>query len=246
LASACREAGEEGEVVVHYLGHASFLLAFPHGPTVLTDYGESNAYGLDSPVFPLGHVRPDIVTLSHDHPDHAGGILPEPHGAVLRGASRHEEQGLTITPIPTHENDLEQPDNVSFLFEYGGVRILHLGDCQGLMTFMEAAGVRDRIQTLYPDRYDLVLLPIGFVREILSQAAEFVTLLNADVIVPMHYWDPQDQERFLDIMRGMTDGGGRPYQVRPGGGAVLRVPSRGDPPPLVEVVGLTPGPTREQ
>jgi hypothetical protein len=47
LASACREAGEEGEVVVHYLGHASFLLAFPHGPTVLTDYGESNAYGLD-------------------------------------------------------------------------------------------------------------------------------------------------------------------------------------------------------
>ena len=68
----------------HYLGHAAFLLEFPTGLTVLTDYGESRAYGLDSPVFELGAVRPDLVTYSHDHADHAGGELPEGVGRVIR------------------------------------------------------------------------------------------------------------------------------------------------------------------
>jgi L-ascorbate metabolism protein UlaG (beta-lactamase superfamily) len=62
---------------VHYLGHAAFLLRLDNGVTVLTDHGESRAYGLDSPIYDIGALRPDVVTRSHDHADHAGRGLPE-------------------------------------------------------------------------------------------------------------------------------------------------------------------------
>jgi L-ascorbate metabolism protein UlaG (beta-lactamase superfamily) len=232
------------EVSVHYLGHASFLLTFDDTLQVLTDYGESNAYGLSSPVHPIGEARPQVVTLSHDHPDHAGGEPPPVYDTILRGQGTYRRGDLTITPIPTFEADLETPDNLSFLFEYRGLRILHLGDCQGLMMALGSGqlGIRERISRLYPGRYDLVLLPIGFVREILAEAAEFVALLDAGAVVPMHYWDPADRDTFLDLLEGQTDTRGRSYTTRREPGAIMRVAPGSSPPDYVEVMGLTPGP----
>ena len=234
---------------IHYLGHASFLMAFPGGPTVLTDYGESDPWGLDSPVYPLGEVRPDIVTRSHDHLDHAGGTLPEGIPNLLLGDRAFDTDGLTVSPIPTFEGPLSEPDNHSFLFEFDGLRILHLGDCQGLMVALgEAASsprargeMEDRIQTLYPDRYDLVLLPIGFTRDILMEAAEFVALLDAGQVIPMHYWSPGDRDTFLGLLEGGSDARGRPYRTVPLPGPRWILDGNG-PEGEVVVVGLVPGP----
>lgn len=232
------------EVSVHYLGHAAFLLTFDDSLQVLTDYGESNAYGLNSPVYPLGDSRPEVVTLSHDHADHAGGRLPPVYDTILRGQGAYRRGDLTITPIPTFEADLETADNVSFLFEYRGLRILHLGDCQGLMVALGSGGlgIRERILGLYPGRYDLVLLPIGFVQDILAEAAEFVTLLDARAVVPMHYWDPADRDAYLDLFEPRTDSRGRSYRTRKEPGAITRMRLGSSSPGHVEVVGLTPGP----
>jgi len=60
-------------ISIHYLGHSSFFITFGKSITLLTDYGESNAYGLDSPVFDLGDVSPVLVTYSHHHADHDRG-----------------------------------------------------------------------------------------------------------------------------------------------------------------------------
>ena len=247
--SSADEAGRIGTpsptAVIHYLGHASFLLEFLDGPTVLTDYGESNAYGLDSPVHSPGERTPDIVTLSHEHADHAGGALPEVIPVHLAGNQSYEGGGLKITPIPTYEGSLEAPDNTSFLFEYRGLKILHLGDCQGLMVALaeEGAGqeIRERIRTLYPDRYDAVLLPIGFVRNILEEAAGFVALLDAARVVPMHYWSPEDRDTFLELMDGRRDTRGRGYRVGVGAGSTLALVA-GTPGTGPWVHGLTPAP----
>ena len=232
-------ASKEALVTVHYLGHASFALTFGAGLTVLTDYGEDRAYGLDSPVFPLGDFHPKIVTLSHDHPDHAGGTLPAASFVILEGDQRYEDQGLIITPIPTFERGLESPDNFSFLFDFQGLKILHLGDCQALMGVPDAEAL---IRGLYPDRYDLVLLPIGFVSDILGKALDFMAKLDAGAVVPMHYWSPNDREAFLALAEGRTDSRGRPYLIRKDAGPALTVFPGWSAPSSVQLIGLDPAP----
>jgi L-ascorbate metabolism protein UlaG (beta-lactamase superfamily) len=238
-AGACSPAAEHASVSVHYLGHAAFLLTFEDTLTVLTDYGASRAWGLDSPVYDFGAIRPDIVTRSHEHLDHAGGELPEGMGPLLTGDEPFEAAALTITPIPTYERSLESPDNVSFVFDYRGLKVLHLGDCQGLMLGLDEPGMRDRVQQLYPDTYDLVLLPIGYVSDILAEAAQFVTLLDARRVVPMHYWSPADRDTFLGLLDGRADSRGRAYSTRIERSAGLTV-SATETVEHVEVIGLAP------
>jgi L-ascorbate metabolism protein UlaG (beta-lactamase superfamily) len=242
------------EIQVHYLGHASFVLEFGDGPVVLTDFGESNAYGLDSPIYDLGDLVPDVLTTSHDHADHLGGELPEGIGKVLDREESFTSQGLTITPIPTHERSLINPDNLGFLFEYRGLKILHAGDCQGLMVALRGGAlspegglysreeVGELIREVYPDSYDLVLLPIGSPEPILREAAEFAGFLDARIIVPMHFWDPADRTAFLERMGGRRDRLDRPYAVGESGAADIRLLPASGPVETVEVVGLTPSP----
>lgn len=233
---------------VHYLGHASFLLITDEGLSVLTDYGESNAYGLDSPIHGLGGLTPDVVTISHDHADHAGGTLPPHVDLVLKGLDdgpAAEVEGLRITAIPTYEGRLDTPDNASFLFEYSGMKVLHLGDCQALMLGLAEPGGTERVRDLYPDSYDLVLLPIGFIDDIVEEAAAFARLLDARRLVPMHYWSPVDRDRFLDRLEGRSDGQGRPYRIEPRDGPVLRLERTISDEGVVTVIGLTPAPWNE-
>lgn len=241
LAVACTRPSDP-VVTVHYLGHAAFLIRFDSGLTVLTDYGESRAYGLDSPVFPLGAARLDVATRSHDHADHAGGELPEEVGSLLANGEGFEGRRLTITTIGTYERTLEVPDNTSYLFEYKGVRVLHLGDCQALMIGLDQLGVRRRVQELYPGPYDLVLVPIGFVSDILSAAADFVTLLDTRRLVPMHYWTPRDRDAFVALMDARSDSRGHPYRVWQQPGARLTLDEAVGELQAVEVIGLTAGP----
>ena len=230
-------------VRVHYLGHAAFLFTLDNGLTVLTDYGESMAYGLDSPVFELGDVRPDVVTLSHDHVDHAGGELPEGVAPPITAGAGYETRGLTIMPIPTFEQTLDAPDNTSYLFEYRGLKLLHLGDCQALITGIDRPGVRARVVALYPDTYDLVLLPIGFTRDILAEAAAFVKLLDTRYVTPMHYWSPQDRDTFLAMLDGATDSRARRYEVRSLLDAEFELREHeGGNREAVQVIGLSPAP----
>ena len=242
-------AQEPEEVEVHYLGHASFLLRFPTGVTVLTDYGESNAWGLESPIHTLGSPLPDLITISHDHLDHAGGERPAEVPTLTHGDGAWQAQGLGVFPIPTFEGNLAEPDNTSFLFSYGDLRILHLGDCQGLMVALGAEEppseareeVEATIQNLYPDRYDLVLLPIGFTRDILREAMEFLALLDVGQVIPMHYWTPTDRDTFLARLEGAMDGQGRPYRTEAIGGGRL-ILGKGASEAEVLVWGLEPGP----
>ncbi len=244
--AACAEPPAGPAVNVHYLGHAAFLLEFPTGLTVLTDYGESHAYGLDSPVYDVGIVRPDVVTRSHEHADHAGGQLPDGVGTVLTGVESFEAKGVRITAIPTFEAAPDRSDNVSFLLEYGDLKILHLGDCQALILHAAEPAVRERIRQMYPDTYDLVLLPIGFISDILGEAAEFATLIDARHMVPMHYWSPADRDAFLDSVSGRSDARGRSYRVRVSPDALLGIgvePGREREP---AIIGLTPAPLPER
>jgi L-ascorbate metabolism protein UlaG (beta-lactamase superfamily) len=242
------------EVTVHYLGHSSFVLQFGDDLTVLTDYGESNALGLASPIHGIGELVPDIVTISHDHADHFGGELPPGIKAMLTGNEILRSRGLTITPIPTFERSLLSPDNFSFLFEYKGLKVLHLGDCQSMIlgfskgmlgpdgNFLSGEQLAALIKKTYPDTYDLVLLPIGFTQEIIPEAAEFAGNIDARAIVPMHYWTLEERDAFVARMGDRKDGRGRPYNSRVSTDPFFTITLSSEPVTEVELLALTPAP----
>jgi len=90
----------EPEVKVHYLGHASFLLQFDNGVSVLTDYGTSNCWDLSSPIYDIGDFMPTILTYSHRHDDHYN-VSRKPAGVeyILEGMDSLNIDGLSIRPV---------------------------------------------------------------------------------------------------------------------------------------------------
>jgi len=208
----------EPTVRIHYLGHASFFFEFDNGLTVLTDYGQSNAFGLDSPIYDLVGIVPDIVTFSHAHPDHHRPGVTFDESQVLNGTESLSLDGLEITPIRTSEASIFAPDNSSYLFTYKGLKILHLADAQAYITQIDQPAVREQVKQLYPDRYDLLLMTIQGVTEFIPQAETFVNLLQPLRVIPMHYWSPAYKADFLAYLETQNQQAGKHYVIQEIGG----------------------------
>lgn len=218
---------------LHYLGHAAFLLTFANGLTLLTDYGQSRAYGLDSPIYDLSGCQPDIVTCSHHHADHDRGPLFA-EARQLAGESL-SLKGLTLTAVPVSENSLD--DNYGYLITYEGLTLFHAGDCQGDMVSLEQAEVRQRLHSRLPARLDLLLAPIGWRRDILAPAEAYIAFLQPRRVIPMHYWAEADKVSFLAYLATT----GRPYHVTEPGGPCYALPAPAAE-TGVEVINLSPAP----
>jgi L-ascorbate metabolism protein UlaG (beta-lactamase superfamily) len=189
---------------IHYLGHASFVLRFENGVSVLMDYGVSNAYGLASPIFDVSGADPSIVTFSHNHPDHRRPNVRFPQSRVLVGGGTLAMDGLSIRSIRTSETSMEASDNASFVITYGGFTILHLADAQAFISAIDDPVVKRRVKERYPDNYDLVFMTIDGPSEIAGQAATFLDLLAPARAIPMHYWCPEVKADFLTELQAIN------------------------------------------
>jgi len=87
-----------------------------------------DAYWIDAGI--IEQLKPDVVTYSHQHEDHAGGVVPADNPHVLKGGESLNLKGIRITPIPTFERSLEKPDSFSYFFSYKGIKILFVFQIQ--------------------------------------------------------------------------------------------------------------------
>ncbi len=163
---------------IDWFGHACFRLRGREG-TVITD-PYSKEIGLSFP-----RPRADIVTLSHDHPGHnfANGVKGEPR--VLSGPGEYEIKNIFVTGIPTahdKKGGKERGKNTVYTIEMDGLTICHLGDLGHVPTQPQAEAFGN---------VNILLVPVGGVSTInASEAAEIVSLLEPQVIIPMHYQLP--------------------------------------------------------
>lgn len=192
---------------IHYLGHASFVLRFENGESILLDYGVSNAYGLASPIFDLSGADPSIVAYSHDHPDHRRPGVSFPKSRILSGGGSLSLDGLSIRSIRTSEASMDVADNASFEITYEGFRILHLADAQAFISAIDDPAVQRQVKARYPDSYDLVFMTIDGTSEIAAQAATFLDLLAPARAIPMHYWSQEAKSDFLTELRRLNRSG---------------------------------------
>lgn len=163
---------------ITWYGHSCFRLR-SRPVTVVTDpYGKDTGYVLP-------RIRADVVTISHDTPNHSGnrGISGNPY--VVRGPGEFEIKEAFITGIRTYcdgKKGAERGFNTVYLIEMDGLRVCHLGDLAHLLS-------QSQVETL--SDVDVLLVPVGGKPTLsASLATELISLIEPAIVIPMHFKTP--------------------------------------------------------
>lgn len=147
-------------------------------------------------------LKADVVTISHNAPGHSYTGAISGQYRTVDGPGEYEIGGVFITGIATFGDDEETSRNVLYVFDYDGVTIAHLGDMQKVPT-------QKQIEAL--EQVNILLVPIGGGNSLnATQGAELVSMLEPNIVIPMHYALPglkfelENADRFLKEM-GVTD-----------------------------------------
>jgi len=183
---------------ITWFGYSCFRLKGKN-TTVITDpCPPSSGYTLDK-------QAARIVTISHNHPDHAyvEAITDEPH--VISRAGEYEIGGVLIIGVPTFHDDekgIIRGKNNVYAIEVDDVNICHLGDLGHPLSAkqIEDLGI-----------IDVLLVPVGGGTTInAAQAAALVRSIEPKIVIPMHYKTPSlnkeldGVDKFLKEM-GLTE-----------------------------------------
>ena len=162
---------------ITWYGHAAFLITTGHGIKIITD-----------PYKPGGSIvyrsipdESDIVTVSHEHPDHnyVEGLPGKP--TVIKGAGKHEVKGIVVEGTMTYHDDAggsQRGDNIVFTFSADDIRVCHLGDLGHRLGDQEVQQI---------GQVDVLCIPVGGFFTIGPQEATRVAdQLQPHLIFPMH------------------------------------------------------------
>lgn len=172
---------------IAYLGHSAFKISNKQA-TVVTDPFDPQMVGLKFPKL----EKADVVTVSHDHPDHnAIGVIPG-EKFVVSGPGEFEVGGVFIRGIPSFHDDkngAEKGKNVIYIITLDDVNVCHLGDLGHKLSDSQV----DEIGNV-----DILLVPVGGTFTINANLAQEVAVqLEAKIIIPMHFNKPGlDQKTF--------------------------------------------------
>lgn len=206
---------------ISWYGLSCFRLSERQHATVLTDPYDGAKVGL-----PALKAKADVVTISHAAAGHSytQGITGFEH--ALDGPGEYEIGNVFITGIATPSENGAAP-NVIYLFDFQGFKVAHLGD---MISVPSQAQIEDL------EMVNVLLVPVGGGNSLnAAKAAEIVSMIEPEIVIPMHYQRPglkldlEPVERFLAEM-GVTD-----VQEE----SSLRI-SAGSTPEETQVVLLTP------
>lgn len=146
-------------------------------------------------------IKGDVVTISHDAPGHNYATAVSGVQHSLDGPGEYEIGNVFITGIVT-KSAARSSNNVIFLFDFGGLKVAHLGDLDKVPTQTEIEALEE---------VNVLLLPVGGGNSLnAAQASELVSMLEPNIVVPMHYKLPglnfelDELDRFLKEM-GVTE-----------------------------------------
>jgi L-ascorbate metabolism protein UlaG (beta-lactamase superfamily) len=165
---------------ITWYGHSCFRLTERNFATVVTDPFDHKAVGYDAL-----KLKAEIVTVSHEAPGHSNTDVVKGTTHVLTGAGEFEIGGVFITAVQTAGGGKKTKDktrNTLYVFDYDGITVAHMGDLQETPTQSEV----EALGTI-----NVLLLPVGGGGSLnAAKAAEVVSMLEPNLVVPMHYSTP--------------------------------------------------------
>jgi L-ascorbate metabolism protein UlaG (beta-lactamase superfamily) len=169
---------------ITWYGHSCFRLTERSYATVVTDPYNNKAIGYDTL-----KLKADIVTVSHDAPGHNNAEAVKGTSHMINGAGEFEIGGVFITGVSTDgaaagkkKGRDASARNTVYVFDYDGITVAHLGDLQQVPTQSE-------IESL--GTINVALVPVGGGGGLnAAKAAEVISLIEPNIVVPMHYATP--------------------------------------------------------
>ena len=166
-----------------WYGHSCFRFIERGMAAVVTDPFDNEVVGYE----PL-KLRAEIVSVSHDAPGHNFLAAVKSANHKLTGPGEYEIGGVFITGVQTDANNkkgVTRPSNTLFLFDFDGLTIAHLGDLNQVpsQSEVEALGT-----------VNVALVPVGGGNGLnAAKAAEVISLLEPNLVIPMHYSNPSSK-----------------------------------------------------
>ena len=187
---------------ISWLGHASFLLETKAGVKIITDPYESGSYDGALGYEPI-NLKPDIVTISHQHPDH-NYIQDLGQPAIVDKDGKTVIKDIEIEGILSYHDKAEGKDRgqvIIFIITLDGLRIAHFSDLGTLdVDYTKLQGL------------DIALVPVGGVFTIdAKEATELIDKINPRMTIPMHFKTPKlgfdilGVEEFLEVKDYQTE-----------------------------------------
>ena len=174
---------------ITWYGHSCVRLTERNFVTVVTDPFDNKKVGYD----PL-KLKAEIVTVSHDAPGHNNSDAVKGTTHVITGAGEFEIGGVFITAVQTEGAGKKSKDrvrNTLYVFDYDGITVAHLGDLQ-------QAPTQGEIEAL--GTVNVALITVGGGSSLnAAKAAEVVSVLEPNLVIPMHYSTP-DAKLNLDSL----------------------------------------------
>ena len=174
------------QVTFKWFGQACFLVVTINNTKIITDPVAMGDYGVPK------DIKADIVTVSHEHFDHNKVETVSGNPVVIRGLTAGAKEfakidrtvkGVKIYTVPSY-HDKEQGRkrglNAIFVFEFDGIRVVHLGDLGHVLT-------QEQISKI--GKVDVLMIPIGGKYTIYGEDADKVIsqLKPKMVVFPMHF-----------------------------------------------------------
>lgn len=185
---------------ISYLGQASFRLRGKNA-SLVTDPYDPKMLGLK-----FSGVSADIVTVSHQHPDHNQTQLVKYTEKVIEGPGEYEVKGVSITGYSTFHDDKKgelRGKNTIYLIEMDDIRILHLGDLGHKLSDELVEEIGD---------VDILMIPVGGFYTIDSSiASEVVREIEPKIVIPMHYsvtgMNPEISSKLANVDKFLSEVG---------------------------------------
>jgi len=179
---AVAAGADKGAVGLRWFGQSMFLLTSPGGTMLALDPFNDIGYTLPPP------LNADLTTITHEHADHNNGALG---GAdVLRGLTEdgwndvdRTAGDVRLRSVRSYHDDSQGSQrgrNTIFVYEAGGLRIVHLGDLGHQLDDSHVQAIGGPV--------DVLMVPVGGVFTIdAAGATRVVERLQPKLVFPMHY-----------------------------------------------------------
>lgn len=161
---------------ITYWGHSSFRIKTKTATIVCDPYSPKVGFKMPK------KVEADIVTVSHDLPDHNFLDVVGGDAFVISGPGEYEIKEVSILGLPSGQSDKQEKkenSNIIFTFSSEDFVACHLGDLSHLLT----SKMIEEIGTV-----DVLFVPVGGEETIgPKRAIEVVAQIEPHVVIPMHF-----------------------------------------------------------